>query len=182
MPRPTRSLFLVIALLVTAFTARSYVASAEGEKASMKPYKHKVGKLEILMPGTPKEESSVEPTAAGDITLWQASVILTSKAYFVSYSDMPKSTWKGDAKKMLEGARDGAAGRVKGKIVADKEIKIGKWPGREFKVVVDKMELTQRVYLVEHRLYQVNMGCLAGNCTDGEVQDYLNSFKVVGVK
>jgi hypothetical protein len=71
---------------------------------------------------------------------------------------------------------------VKGKIVADREIKIGKWPGREFKVVVDKMELTQRVYLVQHRLYQVNMGCLSGSCTDAEVQDYLNSFKVVGIK
>ena len=175
----SRSLLLVVAVLLCAFTARTY---AEGEKASMKPYKHAKGKLEIMMPGTPKEDSSVEQTAAGPITLWQASVILTSKAYFVSYSDMPKATWKGDPKVMLEGARDGAAQRVKGKIVDDKEVKLGKYPGREFKVVVDKMELTQRVYLVEHRLYQVNMGCLAGTCTDSEVQDYLNSFKVVGVK
>jgi hypothetical protein len=169
--------FLAVAVLLCAFRLNS--ARAEGEKDSFKPYANKAGKLTILMPGTPKEESSVEKTVAGDITLWQASVILTTKAYFVSYSDMPKSTWKGDTKKMLEGARDGAAQRVKGKIVADREIKLaGKYPGREFKVTVDKMELTQRVYLVEHRLYQVNMGCLSGNCTDGEVQTYLDSFKL----
>jgi len=157
-------------------------ADASDNTTSMKPYQHGKGKLEILMPGTPKEDNSVEKTAVGDITLWQASVVLTTKAYFVSYSDMPKATWKGDPKQMLEGARDGAAGRVKGRIVADREISIGKWPGREFKIVVDKMELTQRVYLVDHRLYQVNMGCLSGICSDSEVQDYLNSFKVVGVQ
>ena len=157
-------------------------APGESERARMKPFTHAKGRLEIWMPGTPKEDSSVEQTGAGPIALWQASVILASKAYFVSYSDMPQSTWKGDVKKMLEGARDGAARRVNGRIVADKEIRIGKWPGREFKVVVDKMELTQRVYLIEHRLYQVNMGCLSGSCTDAEVQDYLNSFKVVGVE
>jgi hypothetical protein len=174
--RNSHVLLLAVAVLLAAFHANAY---AEGEKSAFKVYKHKAGKLEILMPGTPKEDSSVEKTVAGDITLWQASVILTSKAYFVSYSDMPKSTWGGDVKKMLEGARDGAAQRVKGKVVADRAIKLaGKYPGREFKVVVDKMELTQRVFLVEHRLYQVNMGCLAGSCTDTEVQDYLNSFKL----
>jgi len=174
--RSTRVILLAVAVLLCAFRLN---ATAEGEKASMKPYKNVGGKLELLMPGTPKEDSSVEKTVAGDITLWQASVILTTKAYFVSYSDMPESTWKGDPKKMLEGARDGAAQRVKGKVVADKAIKLaGKYPGREFKVVVDKMELTQRVYLVEHRLYQVNMGCFAGNCTAAEIQDYLNSFKL----
>jgi hypothetical protein len=145
-----------------------------------KLFSHKTANLSVMMPETPKEESSVEKTVAGDITLWQASVIQESKAYFVSYSDMPKSTWKGDPKKMLEGARDGAAQRVKGKVVADREIKLaGKYPGREFKVVVDKMELTQRVYLVKHRLYQVNMGCLVGACTAEEIQEYLNSLKLL---
>ncbi len=147
---------------------------------SWKLFSHKEANLSVMMPETPKEESSVEKTVAGDITLWQASVIQESKAYFVSYSDMPKSTWKGDPKKMLEGARDGAAQRVKGKVVADREIKLaGKYPGREFKVVVDKMELTQRVYLVKHRLYQVNMGCLVGTCTTAEIQEYLSSMKLL---
>ncbi len=106
---------------------------------------------------------------------------LDPKAYFVSYSDLPKSTWKGDPKTMLEGARDGAAKRVQGKVVADRELKLAdKYPGREFKVVVgDKMELTQRVYLVKHRLYQVNMGCLIKGCTEPEVQEYLDSFKLL---
>jgi hypothetical protein len=79
---------------------------------------------------------------------------------------------------MLEGSRDGAAQRVKGTIAADKEIKLGKNPGREFKIVIDKMELTQRVYLVKHRLYQVSMGCLAGTCSDAEIQEFLSSFRL----
>jgi len=147
---------------------------------SWKLYSNEEANLSVMMPDEPKVDSSVEKTVAGDITLWQASVITESKAYFVSYSDMPESTWKGDPKKMLEGARDGAAQRVKGKIVADRTLKLaGKYPGREFKVVVGTMELTQRVYLVNHRLYQVNMGCLTGKCTSKEIQEYLNSLKLL---
>lgn len=169
MTRPTRSGLVLLAVLLLF-----------GFDKSWKLYQYKPGNLAVMMPETPKESSSVENTAAGDITLWQASVIGTSKAYFVSYSDMPKSTWKGDPKQMLEGARDGAAQRVNGKVVADREIQLDKkYPGREFKVVVDKMELTQRVYLVKHRLYQVNMGCLTGSCTDDEIQEFLNSFKMI---
>jgi hypothetical protein len=169
MSRPIqRVLFLAIAVLLLCAFDRTW-----------KPFKHEIGNLEVMMPDTPKESSSVEKTAAGDIALWQASVITTSKAYFVSYSDMPKSTWNGDTTKMLEGARDGAASRIKGKVVADRAIKLAnKHPGREFKIVVGKMELTQRVYLVKHRLYQVNMGCMNGGCTDDEIQEYLNSFKL----
>ncbi len=169
MTRPIhRVLFLALAVLLLCAFDKTW-----------KPFKSKVGKLEVMMPDTPKESSSVEKTVAGDITLWQASVITAAKAYFVSYSDMPKSTWKGDPKKMLEGARDGAAERIKGKVVADREIKLAnKHLGREFKVVVGQMELTQRVYLVKHRLYQVNMGCMTGGCTDDEIQEYLNSFKL----
>jgi hypothetical protein len=170
MKRPiSRVLVLAVAILLLCAFDKSW-----------KLFSHKGANLSVMMPETPKEESSVEKTIAGDITLWQASVIQESKAYFVSYSDMPKSTWKGDPKKMLEGARDGAAERVKGKVVADREVKLaGKYPGREFKVVVDKMELTQRVYLVKHRLYQVNMGCLTGTCTAEEIQEYLNSMKLL---
>jgi hypothetical protein len=135
----------------------------------------------VMLPDTPKEETSTEETAAGPITLYQASVITTDKAYFVSYSDLPKSTWKGDTKKMLEGARDGAASRVGGKVLADRTIKLaGKYPGREFKVgVAGKIELTQRVWLVKHRLYQVNMGCVPKGCTDAEVSAYLDTFKLL---
>ncbi len=144
-----------------------------------KLYANKAGKLSVMLPETPKESSQVEKTAVGDITIWQASVIQQSRAYFVSYNDMPKSTWRDDPKKMLEGSRDGAAARVKGKVVADREIKLaGKYPGREFKIVVGQMELNQRVYLVKHRLYQVNIGCLEGTCTSDEIQEYLDSLKV----
>jgi hypothetical protein len=156
------------------------VVCLTGFDKTFKQFTNKAATFSVMLPGTPKEETTTEDTAAGPISLYQASVIGTSKAYFVSYSDMPEATWKGDPKKMLEGARDGAAARVKGKVVADRELKLGKWPGREFKVVVqDKMELTQRVFLVKHRLYQLNMGCMIGSCTEAEVQDYLGSFKLL---
>lgn len=168
--RTTASGCLVVTLLLLAAFDKTWQA-----------FTKKAANFTVMMPGTPKEETATEQTAAGPIKLYQASVIGGTKAYFVSYSDLPKSTWKGDPKTMLEGARDGAAKRVQGKVVTDRELKLAdKYPGREFKVVVgDKMELTQRVYLVKHRLYQVNMGCLINGCTEAEVQDYLDSFKLL---
>lgn len=149
--------------------------------STWKAFKNKKANFEVMMPGTPKESTSFEQTAAGKIGLYQAIVVVEPKAYFVAYSDMPKSTWKGDPKTMLEGARDGAAQRIQGKVVADRELKLaGKYLGREFKIVKDQMELTQRVYLVKHRLYQVNMGCMAGKCSNEEIQAYLDSFKLLG--
>ncbi len=168
--RTTASLFLVLAILLLA-----------GFDKTWKAFTKKDANFEVMMPGEPKEETATEETVAGPIKLYQASFVGADRAYFVSFSDLPKSTWKGDPKKMLEGARDGAAKRVQGKVVADRELKLaGKYLGREFKVLVgDKMQLTQRVYLVKHRLYQVNMGCLVKTCSDAEVQDYLNSFKLL---
>lgn len=136
-------------------------------------------RLSVMLPEEPKLATSVEKTAAGEITLWQASVIQEARAYFVVYNDLPESTWKSDPKKMLLAARDGAAKRSRGKIVADRAIKLAnRYPGREFKLVLDKMELTQRVYVVGHRLYQIHMGCLVGTCSAKEVQAYLDSLKI----
>jgi hypothetical protein len=170
MLRTTGLLALVVAVLLLTGFDKTWSA-----------FTKKDANFTVMLPGTPKEETATEETAVGPISLYQASVITTSKAYFVSYSDLPKATWKGDTKKMLEGARDGAAGRVGGKVVADRTIKLGgKYPGREFTVVVaDKLELTQRVWLVKHRLYQVNMGCPIKGCTKAEVKDYLDSFKLL---
>lgn len=168
--RTTVSVCLVLAIMLLA-----------GFDKAWKLFTKKDANFSVMMPDTPKEETATEQTAAGPIKLYQASVIGGTKAYFVSYSDLPKSTWKGAPKAMLEGARDGAAKRVQGTVVTDRELKLAdKYPGREFKVVVgDKMELTQRVYLVKHRLYQVNMGCMIKGCTEAEVQDYLDSFKLI---
>lgn len=147
---------------------------------SWKLFSNEQANLSVMMPEEPKIDTSVEKTVAGDITLWQATVIQESKAYFVSYSDMPESTWNGDPKKMLEGARDGAAKRVGGKIVADRTLKLaGKYPGREFKIALAQVDLTQRVFLVGHRLYQISMGCQTGKCPAKEVQEYLGSLKLL---
>lgn len=168
--RTTASVCLVLAILLLAGF----------DKTVWKAFTKKNANFSVMMPGTPKEETAIEHTAAGPIKLYNAVVVGGANAYFVSYSDLPKSAQGGDPKAMLEGARDGAAERVKGKIVMDREIKLaGKYPGREFKIVVGGMELVQRIYRVKHRLYQVNIVCPAKGCTEAEIQEYLDSFKLL---
>ena len=71
-------------------------------------YKKEEANLAVMMPGTPKEATASEKTEAGDIAVWHATSVQANRAYYVSYSDMPKATWKSDPNKMLIGARDGA--------------------------------------------------------------------------
>lgn len=148
---------------------------------SWKPFVNKSANFAVMMPGPPAQARTIEDTAAGPIGLYQASVVSATKGYVVSYSDLPPAMWRVDPRVMLADARDGAARRVGGRIVRDRELELaGEHPGREFAITVkDRLELTQRVYLVGHRLYQINMGCVPGGCTRGEVQAYLDSFRLL---
>jgi len=154
-----------------------------GFATTLKPFTNRAGNFRILMPGTPIERTSAEDTPAGPVELYQASLVRESRAYFVGYSVLPDVVHGSDPAKLLASARDGAAARVHGEVVADRALRLAdRYPGREFTIRVGgRVELTQRVYLVEDRLYQVNLGCAAGACTRSEVQAFLDSFRLLAL-
>lgn len=149
--------------------------------ASWKPFKNEKGNFSVMMPSTPKEEPWTEKTDFGRIEFYKVSAVVERKAYYVIYNDLPPATWNGDVKNRLQGARDGTVKGLHGILVDDLEIMVaGKYPGREFKVmVIGEKEMRQRVFLVKHRLYQLNMTCVLGECSDAEMQEYLDSFKLL---
>lgn len=63
---------------------------------------------------------------------------------------------KADAKTMLDGAT--ARHKQGAKVIEDKDIKLGKYPGRSLIVETDKHRKWMRVFIVEKNIYVLNCG------------------------
>ena len=73
----------------------------------------------------------------------------------VAYMDLGAAA-KGDPKVMLDGAT--ARHKQGAKILEEKDIKIGKYPGRSIVVQNDTHRKWMRVYIVESKIYVLNCG------------------------
>lgn len=144
-----------------------------------KPYNSAPGKFSIDFPGTPETRSQDITTRVGKVKMHLFQVAKGQSAFLVSYSDYPASAIKGsDPKKMLDGARDGAVSNVQGKLLSEKGMSIGGNPGRELKVEAKGLSMTQRMFLVKNRLYQVLALVPIDRPNNPDVPRFLNSFKI----
>ena len=81
---------------------------------------------------------------------------------------------------MYDSSRDGAVANMEGKLVSEKNVKLGKHPGREIRINVaeGKRLFRVRVYLVEQRLYQVVVFGTPETATSKDADKFLDSFKL----
>jgi hypothetical protein len=82
---------------------------------------------------------------------------------------------------LLDDSREGALDNLGGKLVSEKEIKLGKHAGREILIEVAKQDrlFRVRVYLVENRLYQTVVFGPPKFVKSKEAERYLDSFKLL---
>jgi len=165
--------------LATAVAAL-FLAASLAPAADLKEFKSAGGKFTVKMPGDPKE--SKQKTAVGDLVMH--TVELPEGAYSVQWVDIPATAKEDEAtlKKRLEGARDGGVGAVGGKVLADKEIKLGdKYPGRDFTgdIPAQKGLLRCRVYFVDGRLYQVMVVGKKEFVEGKDTNAFLDSFALI---
>jgi hypothetical protein len=126
-----------------------------------KPYTSAPGRYTALFPAPPQESSRSVPSVAGPVDMQIASAELVldrhETIFMVMYNDLPRALVGADPKTMLDGAVEGVA--KKGTLVSENDIELeGRYPGREIVVAVvedgDTMHLTDRVYVVNDRMYQ----------------------------
>lgn len=151
------------------------------------PFSSKEGRFSIkLPPGFPalelKEETAA--TAVGNIEVHNYNSGTSQGFCIVSYSDYPPVSFQGrTAQKILEDARDGALGSVKGTLEKQANITVQGHPALVFYGAGDSSGKTFYVMfeyvLVQPRVYQV------GYLTDDraglekpEVQAYFKSFRL----
>lgn len=105
--------------------------------------------------------------------------------FAVAYSDYPEGLVRqSDIDLMLDGVRLGAIQNVNGTLLSEEHITLSGYPGREFIAKVQFAPgvdgvLRARYYLVEFRLYQIFVVVRPDHETDQDVEDFLDSFKLL---
>jgi hypothetical protein len=154
--------------------------AVNGCGGNWKEFSSAEGKYKVMMPGTPKETTQASP--AGPIKFH--TVEEKNGAYVVNFTDITGTASEPPEKidQRLDGARQGAAGNVQGKVVKEDKITLeGKYPGRDIQIELpnDKGLIRVRMYFVNGRLYQVMAVGTKSWTGSGDVQKFLDSFALL---
>lgn len=168
MKLPLTALLVVAGLMSFAFAQQSnWIA-----------YKSAEGRYSVSFPSEPQLKDQEAATSVGDKVTQHLAYSLSAKAlYMIGYFDAQGREFS------FDGARDGMIKNVKGTLVAEKDIKLGDYPGRELRVSAKTdagapLIYRVRYYRVNQRIYCVLIQFEASdeNAVGGEVSSFLESF------
>ena len=166
------SLVLLVALTAWAQTPADWVKfSPAGSPFS------------VLMPAEPKkdEKTSESPNGPYTTTLY-TSVGPDRELYLVGWVDYdPKFNFGVQAE--LEANRDNFVKGVKAKLLGTTPIKLGTYPGIEFRAELPgQLDIVSRVYIVGRRPYQLILLTPAGRDASANRERFFSSFKLSAAK
>jgi hypothetical protein len=176
--------FTARTLAILAFAAALSTACSRTETRWQTLTVHEGG-FSILMRGQPQYQRQALDTPAGRMEAhlysWEGP-----DAYFaVGYSDYPLAfVFGGPQEELFAGVRDTWVRRLEGRLTSeDDRITAGRYPGYAFsaqgKAQSDDAFLDARLYLVDQRLYQVVAITRRQAVSQGTVNRYLDSFKLI---
>lgn len=164
------------------------ISQAQEEKLNFKLHTDKGGQFAILFPGAPKKQEQDTDSPLGKLTVHTLMVEPNPKiAFLVSYNDYPAIIKDDEPQDVLGRVRDGNNQFLKGKLVVDRKISLGKekHAGREIEFVFPfmGMDMTYRanIFLVDSRLFQIVMIGSKEETHTEAADDYFRSFKLAGV-
>jgi hypothetical protein len=137
------------------------------------------GGFSVMLPGKPtqrplrhNEEAGLKPAPLYEITSGDFK-------YVVSYMDYPFSAEGAQRDKLLDmGAEAGIAG-AGGKVVSNKPISLGEYPGRDVKGEMKGFVYRARVYLVKQRLHLLIVWQPSERADSENAAKFFDSFKIV---
>jgi hypothetical protein len=159
------------------------IAFAAEDSAQWINYTSPTGHYSVLLPAQPKLMDQEAATPTGEkIPQYIAVVENPTATYMLAYFDYSKSTQTFSFDK----ARDGMLANVKGTLVSEKPISLGRYPGREVKISAKSSDGTElishckffdvnkRIYIVQFLFKKTN-----GNGEDAaKATKFFDSFKV----
>lgn len=169
---PYRILYIIIILLVMGCQSGTWDSFTSSE-----------GKFSALFPKNPTEEIDTLNTAIGTLEMHTFTASYRKGFFAVAYVDYPYSAVRvTPASSLLDGARDGAVERTNGRLLSEKLISLGGYPGREIKIKIETPKHTAiircRIYLVKNRLYQILVATSIQEAYSTIGTTFLNSFQV----
>lgn len=144
-----------------------------------KPYTSTAGRYSASFPGTPKEVTQRMETEIGGIDATIASLESNNAFFAIAYNDYPREKMGNlTPDQLLDNARKGAVDKVKGKLVSEKKVTASGYPGRELQIEAPGgLHITEHVYLVKTRLYQILVVTPSAGANSDDVKKFLDSFK-----
>lgn len=143
------------------------------------------GGFAVLMRGQPEYARQQLDTPAGKMSAHLYSSDRPDAYYAVGYSDYPLAlVLAGSPGQIFAGVRDTWVKRVQGKLSGNSPLKLaGKYPGLRFTAVGTFKDaetfVEGRLYLVDQRLYQVIAMGRKSELSQGVVNRFLDSFKLI---
>jgi len=148
-----------------------------------RPYHSEEGRFSVLFPGEPESKTEQVETPAGTLEFVMHSAGSKKTGFVVAYVDYSHEVMKNaDAKKMLDGARDGAVRNVNGRLEKEKVLDFHGKPGRELEIIVPKKAIIKaRLILIGNRLYQMMAISQSSGILEEKTPEFFDSFRVDGI-
>lgn len=153
-------------------------------------FSSKAGRFSVLLPGTPKEH--VRPVGAGAIKgNTHIFELQLSALYLVLYTDVPATAVEGPAllKAVLDTSRDIIFKQYGTRILEEKEITLGEFPGRYVKMEARaEVVIRMKTYVARNRVYSLILfkkearapsGLVRASDFDEAAAKFLDSFKLL---
>jgi hypothetical protein len=173
-----------IGLFVIVMVA--FLLSGCGGSTQAQEFTSEQGRFSVMSPLPLEESTQSVDSELGPIEVHFFMADQADRAYMVGYSDYPQDFIdQTDPDSILDGARDGAVGNVNGKLVSETNLLLDdQHPGREI-IITTMLDQDQEgtvkshMYLVGNRLYQVMVIAASGEMSVQEMDDFINSFKLL---
>jgi hypothetical protein len=140
--------------------------------------------ITIEMPGKPNKQSQDIPTGTGKATGQMLTLDKSGEAYILAYHEFPATltSLNIDPKVLLKGASDGAVNNIDGKVISQRDITSGPYPGTEIVGSGNKdgkdIEFTIRLYWAKPRLVQTLYLAEKGKTNKSNATKFLDSLKI----
>jgi TonB family protein len=154
------SKYLFTALIIIAACCCICFSQTRDQKdaSEWKEFSSAEGRFSVLLPGTPVSKVTENSTSSGKVKTYLFTLEVPRGFYLVSYLDYANYTDDEEfANRSLNAGRDGMLAQNKGtKLLSEKQIKIGRFSGREVLILQDGSSFgIMETYVVRGRLYEM---------------------------
>ncbi len=143
-----------------------------------KTYTYPADGFSISSPSAPDQQKRNVPTDAGSFELRSYVIEVGQAALFVGVCDYGSAVANREPGAVLQGAKNGAISNVSGRLVSEKKVTLGVYPGLEFEADNDTMHFSARIYLVGTTLYQTLIASPLANPYPDTTR-FLDSFQLI---
>ncbi len=179
----TATAVLVVAVAVVGRPAAPVPAPVtEGTAPVWKDVAPSGAGFTVRMPGEPVKSSQTITLDDGagimEVTTYRVQTAPDASCAVLVY-DIPPAVGRNlDAFALFKSAIDADAGELKGSVVDEKSVYLGKWLGREVVIENDQTAFRSRMFLADGRFYRLYAYGAKPQMPSGDFETFLSSFKV----